>query len=72
MIVAGNENCHLQKALEESTGKLESDPTHQSRHALTAAQRREQLGEAELKGIKIGDHIVACVSSTFICLFTEQ
>ncbi|NWZ34868.1 GPTC1 protein, partial [Brachypodius atriceps] len=49
-VVAGNENCHLQKALKESTGKLESDPTHQSRHALTAAQRREQLGEAELKG----------------------
>ncbi|NWU44760.1 GPTC1 protein, partial [Hylia prasina] len=50
VIAAGNENCHLQKALEESTGKLESDPTHQSRHALNAAQRREQLGEAELKG----------------------
>ncbi|NXW69469.1 GPTC1 protein, partial [Hirundo rustica] len=50
VIAAGNENCHLQRALEESTGKLESDPTHQSRHALNAAQRREQLGEAELKG----------------------
>ncbi|KAM4894357.1 G patch domain-containing protein 1 isoform 2-T2 [Sylvia borin] len=50
VIIAGNENCHLQKALEESTGKLGSDPAHQSRHALTAAQRREQLGEAELKG----------------------
>ncbi|NXP41736.1 GPTC1 protein, partial [Leiothrix lutea] len=50
VIVAGNENCHLQKALEESAGKLGSDPAHQSRHALTAAQRREQMGEAELKG----------------------
>ncbi|NWS36787.1 GPTC1 protein, partial [Polioptila caerulea] len=50
VIMAGSENCHLQKALEESTGKLESDPTHQSRHALSAAQRREQLGETELKG----------------------
>ncbi|NXR64503.1 GPTC1 protein, partial [Rhadina sibilatrix] len=50
VIAAGNENCRLQKALEESTGKLESDPTHQSRHALNAAQRREQLGETELKG----------------------
>ncbi|NXX29739.1 GPTC1 protein, partial [Nicator chloris] len=50
VIIAGNENCHLQKALEESTGKLESDPTHQSRHALNAAQRRQQLGETELKG----------------------
>ncbi|NXO45381.1 GPTC1 protein, partial [Locustella ochotensis] len=50
VITAGTENRHLQKALEESTGKLESDPTHQSRHALNAAQRREQLGETELKG----------------------
>ncbi|NXY59956.1 GPTC1 protein, partial [Callaeas wilsoni] len=50
VIIAGNENCQLQKALEESTGKLESDPTQQSRHALNAAQRREQLGETELKG----------------------
>ncbi|NXU34142.1 GPTC1 protein, partial [Drymodes brunneopygia] len=50
VIIAGNENCHLQKALDESAGKLESNPTHQSRHALNAAQRREQLGETELKG----------------------
>ncbi|NWT82280.1 GPTC1 protein, partial [Lanius ludovicianus] len=50
VIIAGNENCRLQKALEESTGKLESDPAQQSRHALNAAQRREQLGETELKG----------------------
>ncbi|NXA92021.1 GPTC1 protein, partial [Melanocharis versteri] len=48
VIIAGN--CHLQKVLEESTGKLESDPSHQSRHALNADQRREQLGETELKG----------------------
>ncbi|XP_033373086.1 G patch domain-containing protein 1 isoform X3 [Parus major] len=48
VITAGNEN--LQKALQESAGKLESDAAHQSRHALNAAQRREQLGEAELKG----------------------
>ncbi|NXH39514.1 GPTC1 protein, partial [Dicaeum eximium] len=50
VLTAGDESCHLQKALEESTGKLESDPTHQSRHALNAAQRREKLGETELKG----------------------
>ncbi|NWI35605.1 GPTC1 protein, partial [Picathartes gymnocephalus] len=50
VIISGNENCHLQKALEESTGKLESDPTHQRRHALNAARRREQLGETGLKG----------------------
>ncbi|NXD28859.1 GPTC1 protein, partial [Spelaeornis formosus] len=50
VITAGSENCRVQKVLEESTGKLESDPAHQSRHALTAAQRREQLGETELKG----------------------
>ncbi|XP_038004365.1 G patch domain-containing protein 1 isoform X3 [Motacilla alba alba] len=50
VLPAGNESCHLQKALEESAGKLESDPTQHSRHALNAAQRREQLGEAELKG----------------------
>ncbi|NWV87629.1 GPTC1 protein, partial [Machaerirhynchus nigripectus] len=50
VIAPGNENCQLQKALEESAGKLESDPAQQSRHALNAAQRREQLGETELKG----------------------
>ncbi|NXV63173.1 GPTC1 protein, partial [Molothrus ater] len=50
VLPAGNESCHLQKALEESAGKLERDPAHHSRHALNAAQRREQLGEAELKG----------------------
>ncbi|XP_051485528.1 G patch domain-containing protein 1 isoform X1 [Apus apus] len=50
VIAAGNENCHLQKALEESTGKLESETTQQSRHTLNAAQRRERLGETALKG----------------------
>ncbi|NXS60009.1 GPTC1 protein, partial [Brachypteracias leptosomus] len=50
VIAAGNENHHLRKALEESTGKLESDATQQSRHALSASQRRELLGEAGLKG----------------------
>ncbi|NXB72561.1 GPTC1 protein, partial [Donacobius atricapilla] len=50
VIAAGNENRHLQKALEESAGRLGSDPAQQGRHALNAAQRREQLGEAELKG----------------------
>ncbi|NXW82256.1 GPTC1 protein, partial [Alopecoenas beccarii] len=50
VIAAGNENYHLQKALEESTGKLQGDATQQSRHALNAAQRREQLGETGLKG----------------------
>ncbi|NXS08770.1 GPTC1 protein, partial [Neodrepanis coruscans] len=48
VIATGNEN--LEKALEQSTGKLESDPAHQSRHALNAAQRRELLGETGLKG----------------------
>ncbi|NXK96558.1 GPTC1 protein, partial [Formicarius rufipectus] len=50
VIAAGNENPLVQKALEESTGKLGNDPTQPSRHALNAAQRREQLGEAALKG----------------------
>ncbi|NWR51403.1 GPTC1 protein, partial [Regulus satrapa] len=47
---AGNGSSHLQQVLQESAGKLESDPAQQSRHALTAAQRREQLGETQLKG----------------------
>ncbi|NXA06795.1 GPTC1 protein, partial [Sapayoa aenigma] len=47
---AGSENSPLQKALEESTGKLRSDPAHQGRHSLDAAQRRELLGETGLKG----------------------
>ncbi|NWH84257.1 GPTC1 protein, partial [Aegithalos caudatus] len=50
VIAAGTENCHIQKVLEESAGKLGSDATQPSRHALDAAQRREQLGEPELKG----------------------
>ncbi|NXP28063.1 GPTC1 protein, partial [Scytalopus superciliaris] len=50
VIAAGSENSRVQKALEESTGKLGSDPAQQSRHALNAAQRREQLGETGLKG----------------------
>ncbi|NXD87823.1 GPTC1 protein, partial [Halcyon senegalensis] len=50
VIAAGNENHHLRRALEESTGKLESDKTQQSRHALNAFQRRERLGETCLKG----------------------
>ncbi|NWH61299.1 GPTC1 protein, partial [Geococcyx californianus] len=50
VVAAGNDNSHLQKVLEESTGKLESDTTQQSRHALNASQRAERLGEAALKG----------------------
>ncbi|KAF1531791.1 G patch domain-containing protein 1, partial [Eudyptes sclateri] len=50
VIATGNENCCLQKALEESTGKIGSDTTQQSRHALNASQRRERLGETGLKG----------------------
>ncbi|XP_061863628.1 G patch domain-containing protein 1 isoform X1 [Colius striatus] len=50
VVAAGSDSCHLQKALEESTGRLESDATQQSRHALTASQRRERLGETGLKG----------------------
>ncbi|NXK54459.1 GPTC1 protein, partial [Chauna torquata] len=51
VIAVGNENYHLRKALEESTGKLGSDTTQQSRHALNASHRRERLGETVLKGI---------------------
>ncbi|NWS73688.1 GPTC1 protein, partial [Crotophaga sulcirostris] len=50
VVAAGNDNCHLQKVLEESTGKLGSDTTQQSRHALNASQRGERLGEPALKG----------------------
>ncbi|NXI35802.1 GPTC1 protein, partial [Galbula dea] len=50
VIAAGNENHHLRKVLEESAGKLQSDATQQSRHALNASQRREQLEETGLKG----------------------
>ncbi|XP_054245503.1 G patch domain-containing protein 1 isoform X2 [Indicator indicator] len=50
VIAAGSQSYHLQKALEESTGKLESDVTQQSRHTLNASQRRERLGETGLKG----------------------
>ncbi|XP_069724607.1 G patch domain-containing protein 1 [Phaenicophaeus curvirostris] len=50
VVAAGNDSYHLQKALEESTGKLGSDTTQQSRHALNASQRGERLGEAALKG----------------------
>ncbi|XP_057889878.1 G patch domain-containing protein 1 isoform X1 [Melospiza georgiana] len=50
VLPAGSESCRLQRALEHSAGKLESDPAQHGRHALSAAQRREQLGEAELKG----------------------
>ncbi|NXP03526.1 GPTC1 protein, partial [Thinocorus orbignyianus] len=50
VISAGDENCRLQKALEESTGKLEGELAQQGRHALDASQRRERLGEAALKG----------------------
>ncbi|NXN13714.1 GPTC1 protein, partial [Indicator maculatus] len=50
VIAAGSQSYHLQKVLEESTGKLESDVTQQSRHTLHASQRRERLGETGLKG----------------------
>uniref|UniRef100_A0A8B9Q8Q1 G-patch domain containing 1 n=1 Tax=Apteryx owenii TaxID=8824 RepID=A0A8B9Q8Q1_APTOW len=50
VIAAGNENYHLRKALEQSTGKLENDTTQQSRHTLNASQRRDRLGETVLKG----------------------
>ncbi|NXQ24359.1 GPTC1 protein, partial [Alaudala cheleensis] len=45
---AGSDSLH--RALQDSAGKLQRDPAQHSRHALSAAQRREQLGEAELKG----------------------
>ncbi|NXP72569.1 GPTC1 protein, partial [Ramphastos sulfuratus] len=50
VIAAGSQSHHLQRALEESTGRLESDVTQQSKHALNASQRRERLGETGLKG----------------------
>ncbi|XP_071423742.1 G patch domain-containing protein 1 isoform X2 [Pithys albifrons albifrons] len=50
VVAAGGENSRVQKALEESTGRLQSDPAQPSRHALDAAQRRERLGETALKG----------------------
>ncbi|KAF2987075.1 hypothetical protein EK904_013762 [Melospiza melodia maxima] len=53
VLPAGSESCRLQRALEHSAGKLESDPAQHGRHALSAAQRREQLGEAELKGERL-------------------
>ncbi|XP_064015929.1 G patch domain-containing protein 1 [Pogoniulus pusillus] len=50
VVAAGSQSHHLQRALEESTGRLESDVTQRSRHTLNASQRREQLGETSLKG----------------------
>ncbi|NWH71216.1 GPTC1 protein, partial [Piaya cayana] len=50
VVAAGNDSFQLQKALEESTGRLGSDASQQSRHALNASQRGERLGEAALKG----------------------
>ncbi|XP_064579513.1 G patch domain-containing protein 1 isoform X1 [Zonotrichia leucophrys gambelii] len=50
LLPPGGESSPLRRALEQSAGKLESDPAQPCRHALNAAQRREQLGEAELKG----------------------
>lgn len=72
MIAAGNENCCLQKALEESTGKIGSDTTQQSRHALNASQRREQLGETGLKGIDICDYTLACVLDPLFVYITVK
>ncbi|NXG51979.1 GPTC1 protein, partial [Psilopogon haemacephalus] len=50
VIAAGSQSHHLQRALEESTGRLESDVTQQNRHTLNASQRRERLGETGLEG----------------------
>jgi len=72
VIAAGNENCHLRKALEESTGKIESDMTRQSRHALDASQRRERLGETSLKGIDICDCTFACVLGSLFVYITVR
>lgn len=72
VLPAGSDSCQLQKALQESAGKLQSEPAPHCRHALNAAQRREQLGEAELKGRNRPDHGFACVSRLFVCLVIEQ
>ncbi|XP_053127014.1 G patch domain-containing protein 1 isoform X2 [Hemicordylus capensis] len=50
VIKASSENSHLVQTLAESTGKLESNSTLQSRHQNTASQRRELLGETTLQG----------------------
>ncbi|NXX43173.1 GPTC1 protein, partial [Tricholaema leucomelas] len=50
VVAAESQSHRLQRALEESTGRLESDVAQQSRHTLNASQRRERLGEAALKG----------------------
>uniref|UniRef100_A0A8C5J567 G-patch domain containing 1 n=1 Tax=Junco hyemalis TaxID=40217 RepID=A0A8C5J567_JUNHY len=65
LLPPGGESCPLRRALEQSAGKLQSDPAQPCRHALNAAQRREQLGEAELKGGNIPEPGFACVSHLF-------
>ncbi|NXY91246.1 GPTC1 protein, partial [Alcedo cyanopectus] len=50
VVGAENENCPLQRVLEESTGRLQSPQSQEGRHALDASQRRERLGETCLKG----------------------
>uniref|UniRef100_A0A8C8R864 G-patch domain containing 1 n=1 Tax=Pelusios castaneus TaxID=367368 RepID=A0A8C8R864_9SAUR len=49
-VITRNQNPLLLQALAESSGKLDSDSTQQSRHTLNASQRRELLGETALKG----------------------
>ncbi|NXU53340.1 GPTC1 protein, partial [Turnix velox] len=52
VVAAGSGSSNLQRALETSMGKLGSEMGQQSqgRHSLTVTQRREQLGEIQLKG----------------------
>ncbi|XP_054856734.1 G patch domain-containing protein 1 isoform X2 [Eublepharis macularius] len=50
VIKTSSENSYLAQTLAESTGKLESETTLQSRHQKSASQRRELLGETALTG----------------------
>ncbi|XP_044517383.1 G patch domain-containing protein 1 [Gracilinanus agilis] len=49
-INATSENSHLRQALSESTGKILSDMSKQSRYQLNASKRGEMLGETPIQG----------------------
>ncbi|XP_027723738.1 G patch domain-containing protein 1-like [Vombatus ursinus] len=61
VITATSENSHLCQALSESTGKMLSDLSKQSRYQLNASKRAEMLGETPIQG-----------SSTSILEFLSQ
>ncbi|XP_074067587.1 G patch domain-containing protein 1 isoform X2 [Macrotis lagotis] len=50
IVTATSENSHLCQALSESTGKILSDVSKQSRYQLNASKRGEMLGEIPLQG----------------------